>query len=65
MLMFSKTNWPLTFLEIHEDELRGFFEECGPISSVRIIRNAVTGLGKGFGYVNFQVSCNWRLLMFP
>ena len=27
--------------------------QCGTISSVRIVRDAATGIGKGFGYVNF------------
>ena len=27
--------------------------QCGAISSVRIVRDAATGIGKGFGYVNF------------
>ncbi|XP_075677354.1 uncharacterized protein LOC142645293 [Dermatophagoides pteronyssinus] len=36
-----------------EDELREFFNECGEIKSVRIVRDSKTGIGKGFGYVNF------------
>lgn len=31
-----------------------FFEDCGKISAVRIIRDNQTGLGKGFGFVNFE-----------
>ena len=27
--------------------------QCGTIFSVRIVRDAATGIGKGFGYVNF------------
>ncbi|CAG0883639.1 unnamed protein product [Cyprideis torosa] len=36
-----------------EEELRTLFEGYGQIRDVRIIRDAKTGIGKGFGYVNF------------
>ncbi|XP_018577173.1 RNA-binding protein 34 [Anoplophora glabripennis] len=36
-----------------EDDLWKLFESCGPISYVRIVRDHYTGMGKGFGYVNF------------
>ncbi|KAJ8971290.1 hypothetical protein NQ314_000767 [Rhamnusium bicolor] len=39
-----------------EDELWNLFEQCGPISYVRIIRDGYTGMGKGFAYVNFKDS---------
>ncbi|XP_072376679.1 uncharacterized protein [Diabrotica undecimpunctata] len=39
-----------------EEELWKLFEPCGSISSVRIIRDSYTGMGKGFAYVNFQES---------
>ncbi|XP_063919236.1 RNA-binding protein 34-like [Zophobas morio] len=39
-----------------EDDLWKTFESCGPILSVRIVRDPRTGMGKGFGYVNFQNS---------
>ncbi|OLY80831.1 Nucleolar protein 12 [Smittium mucronatum] len=39
-----------------DELLRNHFEECGEINYVRIIRDPKTGLGKGFGYVNFDVS---------
>ena len=29
------------------------FAKCGPINDVRIVRDSKTGIGKGFGYVNF------------
>ncbi len=38
---------------IEEDEIRQHFSKCGEISAVRIIRDSKTGIGKGFGYVNF------------
>jgi len=31
------------------------FEDCGTIDGVRLIRDKKTCLGKGFGYVTFQV----------
>jgi len=34
--------------------VRTHFSECGPILSVRIIRDPHVGLGKGFGYVAFE-----------
>jgi len=53
-----------------EEELRSFFETLGETSSVkvksdqhnvvkhvRLIRDSSTQLGKGFGYVEFAVSC--------
>ncbi|GCB72795.1 RNA-binding protein 34 [Scyliorhinus torazame] len=40
--------------EIGEDEVRDHFCECGEIESVRIVRDRVSGMGKGFGYVLFQ-----------
>lgn len=41
-------------LDATEDELWTLFEDCGPISHVRIIRDTYTGMGKGFAYVNFK-----------
>ena len=40
-----------------EDELWGHFSECGKVADVRLVRDSQTGMGKGFGYVRFQV-CN-------
>lgn len=37
-----------------EDALWKLFENCGPIDSIRIVRDQRTGMGKGFGYVNFK-----------
>ncbi|CAH1164550.1 unnamed protein product [Phaedon cochleariae] len=42
--------------DAEEDELWKVFESCGPIAHVRIIRDSYTGMGKGFGYVNFRNS---------
>ena len=43
------------FPDAEDDELWKIFEACGPISSVRIVRDNNTGAGKGFGFVNFEV----------
>ncbi|XP_014782643.1 RNA-binding protein 34 [Octopus bimaculoides] len=40
--------------DIHEQDLREHFLDCGPISNVRVIRDKMTGVGKGFGYVTFE-----------
>lgn len=47
----------------NEDELREFFIECGEIKSVRIVRDPKTGMGKGFGYVNFKTKDSVVLAM--
>jgi len=41
---------------IEEDAVREHFKVCGEIVDVRLIRDSFTGMGKGFGYVNFQSS---------
>ncbi|KAK6635895.1 hypothetical protein RUM44_001149 [Polyplax serrata] len=40
--------------DIEDDELWEFFENCGQIKSVRVIRDSHTSMGKGIGYVNFD-----------
>ena len=37
-----------------EEDVRKLFSKCGDIENVRLIRDATTGMGKGFGYVNFS-----------
>jgi RNA recognition motif-containing protein len=37
--------------DLDEDELRGFFEEYGEVTSVKIITDKITGRSKGFGFV--------------
>lgn len=41
---------------IQEDEVWDFFKDCGSVAAVRIIRDNVTGVSKGIGYVDFEVS---------
>ncbi len=36
---------------IKEDDLKGFFEEYGEVSSARIITDKMSGRSKGFGFV--------------
>ncbi|XP_032793718.2 LOW QUALITY PROTEIN: RNA-binding protein 34 [Daphnia magna] len=43
----------LTF-DIADEALWLHFEECGKISDVRVVRDRTNGMGKGFGYVNFE-----------
>nr|CAH7714461.1 unnamed protein product [Callosobruchus chinensis] len=42
--------------DAEEEELWKLFEPCGVISSVRIVRDPQTSMGKGFAYVNFEDS---------
>jgi RNA recognition motif-containing protein len=51
------------FVEIQDDELWEFFKDCGKIESVRVIRDRDTGLGKGFGYVNFEEPASVELAL--
>ena len=39
--------------KVQEDEVRAVFSKCGEVESVRLVRDSSTGIGKGFGYVNF------------
>jgi len=41
---------------IQEDQVRKHFQMCGEIVDVRLIRDSFTGIGKGFGYVNFKTT---------
>lgn len=40
---------------VEDESLWTHFAECGKIQDVRIVRDNTNGLGKGFGYVNFDV----------
>lgn len=41
--------------DINELTFRRHFEECGTVEAVRLVRDKNSGLGKGFGYVLFEV----------
>lgn len=41
------------YYKAKDEELRQHFKDCGEIHSVRIIRDPVTHMGKGFAYVRF------------
>lgn len=40
---------------VDDEALWLHFGECGKIADVRVVRDRANGLGKGFGYVNFEV----------
>lgn len=44
--------------DIHDDAVREHFGVCGDVVGVRVVRDRRTGLGKGFGYVLFEVGVN-------
>ena len=37
-----------------EENVRQVFAKCGEVENVRLVRDSSTGIGKGFGYVNFE-----------
>lgn len=40
-------------LDVTDEELWDFFGDCGDVSSVRVIRDPLTGVGKGIAFVKF------------
>uniref|UniRef100_S4R990 RNA binding motif protein 34 n=1 Tax=Petromyzon marinus TaxID=7757 RepID=S4R990_PETMA len=40
--------------DVEEDRIRSHFEPCGPVESVRVVRDRESGMGKGFGYILFK-----------
>ena len=42
--------------DLADEDVYAHFASCGPIEYVRIIRDNKTGIGKGFGYVQFKTS---------
>lgn len=38
---------------VNENELEGFFSQCGEILNVNLIKDRNTGHSKGFGFVEF------------
>jgi nucleolar protein 12 len=47
----------------NEEEIRSVFSDCGAILNVRIVRDAQTGMGKGFAYVTFAPEANMDLAL--
>ncbi|XP_040581790.1 RNA-binding protein 34 [Lepeophtheirus salmonis] len=41
---------------VNEEELRSHFLVCGAVSNIRLVRDKSTGIGKGFGFINFMDS---------
>ncbi len=41
--------------EINELAFRRHFEQCGTVEAVRLVRDPNSGMGKGFGYILFEV----------
>jgi RNA recognition motif-containing protein len=39
---------------VEDDDLRGFFEEYGPVVSARVIMDKFTQKSRGFGFVEMQ-----------
>ncbi|XP_054011551.1 RNA-binding protein 34-like [Hylaeus anthracinus] len=39
---------------VDDNTFRKHFKNCGEIVSVRVVRDNKTGIGKGFGYINFK-----------
>ena len=39
---------------VKDDEIYDFFQDCGHIESVRVVRDSATGVGKGFGFILFK-----------
>lgn len=47
--------WLDLFLGVEESAVEGHFLDCGNIVAVRVVRDPLTGVGRGFGYVLFEV----------
>lgn len=46
-----------------EEQLWELFSKCGPISSVRIVRDPITAVSKGIAFVNFESSDSAELAL--
>ncbi|XP_038130527.1 RNA-binding protein 34 isoform X1 [Cyprinodon tularosa] len=49
--------------DLKELALRQHFEPCGTVEAVRLVRDAKSGLGKGFGYVLFESADSVQLAL--
>lgn len=43
-------------IDCSDEDVYSHFSPCGPIEFVRLIRDNKTGIGKGFGYVQFKTT---------
>ncbi|XP_071595133.1 RNA-binding protein 34 isoform X2 [Heliangelus exortis] len=50
--------------DISDDAVREHFSVCGEVVAVRVVRDKKTGLGKGFGYVLFELLFHLSALPF-
>ena len=50
-----------TPMDVEEGLWRVFGKHAGRVESVRVVRDPVTRVGKGFAYVQFYVSYYWRI----
>lgn len=50
-------------IDVDEDQVHKHFAECGQIENVRIVRHNRTGVGKGFGYVQFKTADSIQLAL--
>lgn len=41
---------------VNEEDVRRHFEDFGEMENVRVVRDPVTGMGKGFGFIVFKVA---------
>jgi len=46
-----------------EEDVRKLFSKCGEVENVRLVRDNTTGIGKGFGYVNFATEQSVELAL--
>ncbi|PSN47020.1 hypothetical protein C0J52_09824 [Blattella germanica] len=49
--------------DAEDEDLWKMFGECGTITSVRIVRDKMTGVSRGFAYVNFESADNVELAL--
>jgi RNA recognition motif-containing protein len=49
--------------DANEEEIRRLFADCGPVTNVRLVRDAQTSMGKGFAYVTFAPEANMDLAL--
>ena len=50
--------------DVQDEDVWNTFERCGEIEFVRIVRDKKTNIGKGFGYVQFEVPSSMPMFVF-